>query len=168
MYHQPTKPKENHTSRPEDPFILLRSPLHHPDSFPADPQRIRHTVQSLLRALQNLLLLPQIPEHGASTLEVLVQSGVGGGHERLFAEGVSFAGVVIGRGAEAELGGCVWVALGGGEKGRRGREGLLGVGVFGGGRMVGTPPEQFGAGLSRLLFWCVCVKLGRLIGGSVG
>lgn len=160
MYHQPTKPKENHTSRPEDPFILLRSPLHHPDSFPADPQCIRHTVQSLLRALQNLLLLPQIPEHGAPTFEVLIQSGVGGGHEGLFAEGVRFAGVVIGRGAEAELGGCVRVALDSGEQGRRGGEGLLSVGVFGGGRMVGTASEQFGAGLSRLLFWCVLNLVG--------
>ena len=60
------------------------------------------------------------------------------------------------------------VTLGGGEKGRGGMEGLLGVGVFGDGGMVGTPPEQFGAGLSRLLFWCVRVKLGRLTGGSVG
>lgn len=72
MYHQPTKPKENHTSRPENPLILLRPPLHHPNSFPTDPQSIRDAVQSLLRPLQNLFLLPQIPEHGASPLEVLV------------------------------------------------------------------------------------------------
>lgn len=70
----------------------------------------------------------------------------------MFAQSVRFAGVVIGRGAEAELGGLVGVALGGGEEGRGGWEGLLGVRVFGGGCMVGSASEELGAGLSGLLF----------------
>ena len=56
--HQPTKTKEHHRSSPEDPLILLRPSLHHPNRIPRNTQCISHTIQLLLRALQNLPLLP--------------------------------------------------------------------------------------------------------------
>lgn len=58
MQHCPTEQKENYDAAPEYPLVLLRPSFNHPDRVPADPQRIRNTVQPPLRALEHLPLLP--------------------------------------------------------------------------------------------------------------
>ena len=66
-----------------------------------------------------------------------------------------FAGVVLGVGAEGEGVGVVGVVtVWGGEEGGGGGEGGVRVGVFGGGGVVGTAAEEFGAGLGCLLDEC--------------
>lgn len=85
MNHQPTKQKENNHPSPEYPFVLLRSPLHPPNRITTDPQRVANTVQPALRILENIALLSQILQHGATTIEKLVELGVCLRKEGLFA-----------------------------------------------------------------------------------
>lgn len=76
MNHQPTKQKENNHASPKYPFILLCSPLHPSNCITTDPQRIPDTVQPPLCILEDITLLSQILQHGAATIEKLVQLGV--------------------------------------------------------------------------------------------
>jgi len=81
--HQPNEHNKNTHTRPEYPLILLRPPFHHPDCIPTNPQRIRNTIQLLLRALQHLPLLSQIPQHSAPPLQKLIQLCISPTHKTL-------------------------------------------------------------------------------------
>jgi hypothetical protein len=73
MQHKPAKAKEYQHTRPENPLILFRPPLNHAYRVTTHTQRVRHTIQSLLRPLQNLPLLPQIPQHSLSSDQVFIK-----------------------------------------------------------------------------------------------
>lgn len=90
MQHQPAKDKEDDNAAKEDPFVLTCSSLHHADSVAADAQSVSHTVQSLLRILQHLPLLAQIPQDSLTAGNVLVQGRVRVGEEALFPKGMRF------------------------------------------------------------------------------
>lgn len=150
MYDEPAKGEEKHDAGPEDPFVLLGPPLDHADGVAADAQRVGDAVQLPLRALEHLALLAQIAEHGPAALEVFVQLRVGGRHEALLAQRVRFARLVRGRGAERERAPRRRRRRRGGERGGVGKGGLR-VGVFGGGGVVGTSAEEFGAVVHGLL-----------------
>ena len=84
MNHPPTKPHKHHHAHPENPLILPRPPLHHPDRIPTDPQCVRNAVQPFLCPLEDLSLLTKITEHRTPAVQILVERGVGGGEEVLF------------------------------------------------------------------------------------
>ena len=102
MQHQPAEQEEEYDTGPENPLVLLGPPLDHPDRVAADPQRIRDAVQLLLCPLQHIPLVPQIAEHGAASLQVLVQLRVRLLEEALFAQGVGLACRLLGRSLRAE------------------------------------------------------------------
>lgn len=160
MQYQPAKSKENHHPSPKYPLILLRPPLNHPNRIPTDSQRVRHTIQSFLRSLQDLFLLAQVPKHCSAALEVLVQGGVGVGHEGLFTESVRLASIVIWRGTEGKRGRRLlvsWVVCRGEEGG--GGWKVLGIGVFGGRGVVRAAAEELGAGLCCLTIFAVFLEM---------
>jgi hypothetical protein len=76
MQQQPAESKENNHSRPKNPLILLRPPLNHTNRISTDPQRVRNTIQPLLRPLQDLPLLSQIPQDRLPPGQVLIQRRV--------------------------------------------------------------------------------------------
>ena len=94
--NQETKHKEDDNAGPEDPSVLSGPSLHHPDRVSADAERVCNPVQPPLRPLEHLPLVAEIAEHGAAALDVLVELGVRGRGEGLFAHGVSFARHVCG------------------------------------------------------------------------
>ena len=94
MEDQPNEQHKDDDAGPEDPLVLLSSPLHHPDGVTADTQRIPHTVQLPLRTLQHVSLLVQISEYRTSSVQEAVELGASGVEERGLAEGVVMLGVV--------------------------------------------------------------------------
>jgi hypothetical protein len=72
VQHSPTKQEENNNSTPENPLILPRAPLHHPDRIPAYAERVRNTIQSSLSTFQYLALLTQISEHRPAPVQEVV------------------------------------------------------------------------------------------------
>ena len=150
MQHRPAEQEKHHHAAPEDPLILLRAPLDHADGVPADAERAGHVVQLALRALQHLALRAQVPEHGAPTLQVLVELRVALREEGLLAQRVVLARALPLARAEGEI--AVGGARGGGGKGGllRGERGG-GVGVLGGGCLVWAAAEELGAVRRRLL-----------------
>jgi len=72
VQHSPTKQEENNNSTPENPLILPRAPLHHPNRIPAHTERIRNTIQSSLCPFQYFTLLAQISQHGPAPVQEVV------------------------------------------------------------------------------------------------
>lgn len=58
MDDQPAKQEEDYHPSPKYPFVLFCSSLDHSNGVTADAQRVGHTVQPSLCALQHLALLP--------------------------------------------------------------------------------------------------------------
>lgn len=60
---QPAEQEKDHHPTPEDPFILLRSPLHHTYGITTNTQGICNSVKPPLCALEHIPLLAQVAEH---------------------------------------------------------------------------------------------------------
>jgi hypothetical protein len=88
VQNRPAKQKENQHTTPENPLILARAPLDHPNGIAAHAQRIGNAIQAALRAFEDLALLAQIGEHGAAAVQEVVKLVVRAGEEGLLAQGV--------------------------------------------------------------------------------
>lgn len=73
MQAQPAEQEEHYHPRPEYPLVLPRPPLNHAYRVARDAQRVAHRVQLLLRRLEDLPLLVQVPQHRLAARNVLVQ-----------------------------------------------------------------------------------------------
>ena len=76
LQHKVDKHAKHQNSAPEDPLVLFRPPLHHPDRVSRNPHRSTDRIQLPLRPLQHLPLIAQIPQHSPAPLKVLIQSRV--------------------------------------------------------------------------------------------
>jgi len=76
LQHEVDKDAKHQHSAPEDPLVLFRSPLHHPDSVARNPHSGTNGVQLPLRSLQHLPLIAQIPKHSPAPLKILIKSRV--------------------------------------------------------------------------------------------
>lgn len=65
---QPTEQEENYHSTPENPLVLLRSPLDHAYCIATNTQGVCNGVQPPLCALEHVPLLPQIAQHRSSSV----------------------------------------------------------------------------------------------------
>lgn len=165
MNHEPAKQEEDNDARDKDPLVLAGTALHHADRVAAHAQRVGDAVQPLLRVLERLALLAQVPQHGLPARDEVVQGMVGVVEEVLLAKGMRLAEVVAGaRRQRGAVGACV-PGLERRVRHRRRRRGA-GVGVLRRG-VVRSPAEELGAVVVVLRFFAGSlddVELGAELG----
>ena len=90
MKYKPTEGKKHHNTNPEDPLVLLCPSFNRSNGIARDTKCVCNTVKSLLRSLQDFLLLAQITQYSLSSSQILVQCRVSIGKEILLPQCMLF------------------------------------------------------------------------------